>query len=545
MSKATVVQHTRHSNGRSRWFRDALVVVAVVTATVVGSPTGSASVGRTGSPALGGDTASVPVPDPVDAGTGSSPSRDVAAVEKRQSLAPQLATAPVNGFARSSVKAVVADGAPLPYQLSAPVTKAVPVPSAPDGVPLRVIAGTAYEHPSNQAVWGLQQLESYRLVADPFYLERARAAAQHLVDNSVASRGALWFPYPFDFTVGGDPSVLMPAPWYSAMAQGEALSLFVRLWAVTGDPTWRQAAEQTLASLSEGPQAGLPWVSFVDTTGHLWLEEYPRDPTSRSERVLNGSIFGLYGLYDYLRLVPESAASTASRARAAQLFDGAATTVRYYALSTFRAPGWISRYSLLHVIRNPHYHEVHTGQLLQLQYITGLSWYAGAADVLRGDYPTPSQPGSVGFASGLHRAYRFDSKGAVTASMTRTLPAASGAPNDLRRRIVGRGIYYHITKGAFAGWWVAESWPATYQRSIILRHDYLPERHVTMRAGTWTAYQYNPQGVVTARTTATYAAATSAPGSASALVHGQLHVLITRGRYAGYWLPVVSGVAIQ
>lgn len=363
--------------------------------------------------------------------------------------------------------------------------------------------------------------------------------------TSVASRGALWFPYPFDFAIAGDQSVLMPAPWYSAMAQGGALSLFARLWAVTGEPEWREAAERTLTSLSLGPEAGLPWVSFVDPSGHLWLEEYPRDPRERSERVLNGSIFALYGLYDYLRLVPESAEASAGRARAAELFDGGATTVQYYALSSFRAATWISRYSLLHVIRNPHYHEVHTQQLLQLQYLTGRSWYAGAADTFRGDYPTASQPGSVGFAAGSHWAYRFDSAGRVTASMSRTLPAASGAPNDLRQRIRGRGIYYRITKGAFAGWWVAEAWPARYQRSLVLRHNYFPDRQVTLRAGTWTAYQYSPSAVVTARRSGTYAAPTSAPASASAVIHGQLHLMISRGRYAGYWLPVTTGVTLR
>jgi hypothetical protein len=410
---------------------------------------------------------------------------------------------------------------------------------------LRYIKGKAYDHPSNQAVWGIQQLESHRLTGDRFYLDRAVAAAQHLIDTSVSSRGALWFPYPFDFAIAGDQSVLMPAPWYSAMAQGGVLSLFVRLWALTGDPAWRQAAEQTLTSLSLGPEAGLPWVSFVDPSGHLWLEEYPRDPTERSERVLNGSVFGLYGLHDYLRLVPESAESSASRARAAQLFDGGATTVRFYALSTFRALGWISRYSLLHVIRNPHYHEVHTEQLLQLQYLTGLSWFAQAADLFRGDYPTASHPGSVGFAAGTHRAYRFDSAGRVTASMSKKLPAASGAPNDLRRRIRGHGVHYRITKGAFAGWWVAEAWPSAYNRSLILRHNYIPDRQVTLRSGTWTAYKYSPTAAVVARKVGSYAAQTSAPASSSAIIHGQLHVLISRGRYAGYWLPVTAGVTMR
>lgn len=523
----------------------AAVAVVVGAAAALGGATSDATPAARAAVAAPTTASDGTVPDPLDVGTALPPSRDVAAVEERQSRALQLTPILVGGFRTSSIRAVVAEGAPMPYQRSAPVTKAAPDPSAPDGVPLRVIRGVAYDHPSNQAVWGIQQLESYRLTDDPYYLEKAVAAARHLMGYSVTSRGARWFPYPFDFVIAGDQSVLMPAPWYSAMAQGGVLSLFVRLWAVTGDTEWREAAEQTLTSLSLGPSTGLPWVSFVDGSDHLWLEEYPRDPQERSERVLNGSIWALYGLHDYLRLVPETPDSSASRARAAQLFDGGATTVRYYALSTFRAPNWISRYSLLHVIRNPHYHEVHTQQLLQLQYLTGSPWFARAADVFRADYPTATPLGSMGFAAGWHRAYTFDSKGRVTASKTRTLPAPSGAPYDIRRRIQNHVIYYHVTKGAFAGWWVPEGWPRRYHRSLLLRHDYFPTRQVTLRAGTWTAYQYSESATVTARRSGTYLSTTSAPASASAIIHGQFHFLISQGRFAGYWLPVTSGITVE
>ena len=266
----------------------------------------------------------------------------------------------------------------------------------------------------------------------------------------------------------------------------------------------------------------------------------------RSERVLNGSIFALYGLYDYIRLVPESTQSSSMRALAARLFDGGVTTVRANALNVFRAPGCISRLiQMLHNIRDAHYQEVHTQQLLQLEYLTGQSWFAQASDLFRGDYPDASQPGSVAFAAGSHLAYRFDGASKITASMSRKLPTPSGAPNgppsaDPR----GRGIYFHITKGVFAGWWVPEVWPATYQRSVLLRHDYFPSRQVTLRAGTWTAYRYNSSAAALAHRTGSYASPTSAPVSASAVIHGQLHLLISRGRYAGYWLPMTSGVTL-
>ncbi|WP_406832462.1 D-glucuronyl C5-epimerase family protein [Pedococcus sp. KACC 23699] len=484
------------------------------------------------------------MPDPLELGTVFPPSRDVAAVERSQSLASPRAATTLATFNRSGIQPVMNARAPLPYELKTPATKTTPVPSTAAGVPLRYLNGKAYDHPSNQAVWGIQQLESYRLTGDDFYLDRAQAAGKHLLDTSVASRGALWFPYPIDFVLAGDKSVLMRAPWYSAMAQGGVLSLFIRLWAVTGEQQWRAAAVQTLASLTLAPLAGQPWVTHVDASGYLWLEEYPRDPEFRSERVLNGSIFALYGLHDYWRLAPAFTETTAARALAVRFFDGGATTVDAYASRVFRAPGWISRYSLLHVIRNPYYHDVHTRQLLQLQYLTAQSRFAQAADLFRSDYPVASQPGSIFFAAGTHPAYKFDGAGGVTSSMSRRLPASSSAPNDERRRIRNHGIYYHMTKGAFQGWWVPEAWPSTYQRSILLRHNYFPDRQVRLQHGNWTAYQYDSFGTPTARRSAYYASPTSAPASASAIIHGQLHLLISRGRYAGCWLPVTPGVTL-
>ena len=157
------------------------------TAVFAGPLTASATTG------VGGPVraASVTVPDPLDVGTALPPSRDVPAVESRQSKSPRgtsgssrrLGASATQGdpsvlaaFATSGFRAVVTPGAPTPYELTVPLTKDRQEPSTPAGVPLRYINGKAYDHPSNQAVWGIQQLESYRLVGDRSYLDRGRAA---------------------------------------------------------------------------------------------------------------------------------------------------------------------------------------------------------------------------------------------------------------------------------------------------------------------------------------------------------------------------------
>lgn len=510
----------------------------------------------TGAPALADDrlpdrrpaVSEQAIPDLLDVGRAGPPSRDVAAVISGQQRRSTLAATPTPGLPDFQISgaAPVAVGDPwLPYALAAPVGKTVPTPSTETGVPLRLVDGVAHEHPSNQAVFGLRWLESYRLTGDRWYLTHALAAGQHLVDKAVRSRDALWFAYTFDFAVAGDASVNMPAPWYSAMAQGGALSLFTRLWQTTQDATWLTAATETMRSLSLPPAEGLPWVTHVDDGGLLWLEEYPRLPTSRSERVLNGSIFAIYGVYDYLRLVPVAAETEQLHADGRRVFDGAVTTVRQTAATAFRRPSWISRYSLLHNIANAHYQAVHREQLLSLQHLTGTSWFAQVADVYRADYPDPVQPGQVTFVRGWHTGYRFDSGGRVTGHLTKWLPSASSAPADRRQRIRLHGIYYRVTKGAFAGYWVPEAASRVALRRFVLRHDYLPHRPVTLAAGTWTGYRFvSGTTTVSSSTRATYSRPTSTTFIASAVINGRLHVLVDRGRYAGYWLPVLSGVSL-
>ena len=153
------------------------------------------------------------------------------------------------------------------------------------GVMHKRINEVLYDHPTRQAMAALSTLDGYRLtgetLADP---ERARNNANHLLINAVHFGEALYFPFPFDFSVDADPGATLTAPWFSALSQGMALSAFVRLFEATKEPKWRAAAEQTFASFrTPGPVTGRPWVVYVDPEGYLWLRNTRVDP-SRTER---------------------------------------------------------------------------------------------------------------------------------------------------------------------------------------------------------------------------------------------------------------------
>lgn len=405
------------------------------------------------------------------------------------------------------------------------------------GVRMVELDGVLHDHPVAQAQYGLRNLTAYQQTGDPFFLDRAVMQAQRLVYRRVESRQAWWFPYQFDFTVQGDVDYVAEAPWYSAMAQGQALSLFTRLADATGDARWREAADATFAGFLVEPHPDEPWGTWVDDTGSLWLEEYPRWPASSSSRVLNGHIFAALGLYDYHWL-------TAS-AQARELYDGALTTVLETFETGFRRPGWVSEYSLFHARPNARYHQIHIGELLTLYRQTAHVAFAAMADELRADFPAPAQSGTMRLAAGAHVLYRFGRDGRIAEHREIELDDASSAPVDTRQRIEGRGIHLRVSGGPYDGWWLEERAGQRYVMGPVVVHDYEPPRRFTLEPGTYTGVTYDGDGVRSGEQTAAFAERTDATFDASAVVDGTPSIRVADGVLAGHWLPVTAAVTLD
>ena len=85
----------------------------------------------------------------------------------------------------------------------------------------------------------------------------------------------------------------LPPGWYSAMAQGHAMSTLVRAYIRTKNPVYLRTAEKGLDLFEINSAQGGVKAKFADT--YDWYEEYPTTPSSF---VLNGFIYSLFGLYD-------------------------------------------------------------------------------------------------------------------------------------------------------------------------------------------------------------------------------------------------------
>ncbi|MBA2531930.1 MAG: hypothetical protein H0V23_07470 [Nocardioidaceae bacterium] len=249
----------------------------------------------------------------------------------------------------------------------------------------RVTYREKYRYPFLNASYAIASLERYRRTSDVRWLRRAEVAVDQALDSA---RGGL-LPHTFADT---DPfEVQLPVPDYTARAQGLMLSALSRLYTVTKDQRWRDAADEVFAPLMlfRGFFAGAaaapdPWLSVVDADGYLWFERYTHSTAPIGE--LEGQIWTILGLYDY----QDKLADTAEERRLARalLAGGIATTRRY--LPETRVPHQVSVTSIAAQAHDPNQHRVVQAQLLTLAHITGEALFERYARLFQKDIQIPS-----------------------------------------------------------------------------------------------------------------------------------------------------------
>lgn len=244
-------------------------------------------------------------------------------------------------------------------------------PTDQDGIILYL---NQYYHPVLIANTGLAYIDGYRKTNNQEYLNQAEKYAHKLQEISVVSRGAIYFPYANDFALHGINDDIMKAPWYSGMAQGQTLALFVRLYEVTNKKEYLETANKIFNSFTNLKGESNLWTVLVDNNGYYWIEEFPKD---ESDDTLNGFIYGLYGVYDYYELTKNQEAK--------KVFQGSLTTLKHY-LPQFRVEGGISYYCLKHKKQDAGYHKKHIKQLNMLFSMTGDKFFKEMADNFYNDY---------------------------------------------------------------------------------------------------------------------------------------------------------------
>lgn len=234
-----------------------------------------------------------------------------------------------------------------------------PGPFNDDGIPLLNYHGKIgiQYNPIAVSQYGLGNFNLYKRTKNNTYKKKFIKAADWLINNIEKNKyGINIWNHKFDW----EYFQTLNAPWYSALAQGQAISLLVRAFIETKNDNYFLVANKAFEALIKETNEG--GVLHIDRYGNWWLEEYLVEPPSH---VLNGFIWALWGVYDYFVVTKEQQAS--------KLYQNCLKTLNEN-LHRYDTGYW-SLYDLsnnrLRTIASPFYHSLHIVQLNILYKLTG------------------------------------------------------------------------------------------------------------------------------------------------------------------------------
>ncbi len=237
-----------------------------------------------------------------------------------------------------------------------------------DGIPLldyRGKIGRQY-NPIAIAQWGLGNFNQFCRSKDPERRRKFTLASDwlcaHLEQN--AGRVSVW-NHNFDW----EYRTPLRAPWYSALAQGQGISLLLRAYRETMNEEYLGAAGRAFQSFQKSTADG--GVTFTDPNNDLWFEEYTVTPPTH---ILNGFIWAAWGVYDYYLATQNASAQELFRSAVKTLRDN----LKHYDLgfwSLYEQSG-----TRLPMVASPFYHRLHIVQLRVMHKLTREHVFAQYAD---------------------------------------------------------------------------------------------------------------------------------------------------------------------
>jgi len=203
--------------------------------------------------------------------------------------------------------------------------------------------------------YGLACYNQYKRTNNSKWFNRFMAQVNwHEKNLKKNNKGIYLFYADFDWDYHG----IVKAPWASGLAQGNALSLFVRAYTETQDKKYLDICEKLFESMITEIKDG----GVLNKDGNnYWIEEMLASP----KHILNGFMWAIMGIYDYYLLTKNKKVKI--------WFDRFINTVKnnlnifdtgywsLYELSNSRVPMFASIF----------YHSLHIVQLKILYNMTG------------------------------------------------------------------------------------------------------------------------------------------------------------------------------
>lgn len=203
------------------------------------------------------------------------------------------------------------------------------------------------------AQYALAQWNAYLKTGDEESKKSFIIQAQWLVAHeSNVSHDAGGWPFPLP-----SRDYFAATPWLSALIQGNAISVLVRAYILTGEGIFLQVARRAVRTFELDIHDGGVSTS-IDNEG-IFFEEVAAYPAAH---ILNGYIFSLFGLYDYVSVTNDT--------RIDGLIERSLATM-HVVIDTYDLGYW-SSYDLLYKSPAPRfYHDQHSVLLEALSRYSG------------------------------------------------------------------------------------------------------------------------------------------------------------------------------
>lgn len=240
--------------------------------------------------------------------------------------------------------------------------------------PQYMIDGVEYAHPVNTVHYALFKYNKYIFTGENHFLEEFLDISDSLLED-MKPNGSL--EYGFEYKDYVTKTYFKPG-WISCMAQGEAISVYARAFAITRDYKYYEGAKKSYSFMFTPKEDGgcLATLEDLDTrfSNNIFLEEYITYP--KNHYTLNGYMFSMIGVYDILSLMEEERDiyQYVVREDFVDLISTLKIVLPYYDLDNF------SSYDLAHITMPEYrlfpdvsakYHKIHICQLDLLYKVTG------------------------------------------------------------------------------------------------------------------------------------------------------------------------------
>lgn len=224
-----------------------------------------------------------------------------------------------------------------------------------NGVPMRKYLNFNIQYnPTRIAAYALLYWNKYILTESEEYKEIFLKQVHWFENSAKEVHNNLTWTYEFDYGP-------LKAPWISAMAHGEAISVLTRAFLLTGDEKYKNIILNAINIYDITVDQGSMQSTFPD--GSICFEEYP---IPNPQHIFNGNNYAIFGLYDYCKYInPEDHQKQ-------ELLNKAINALKQN-LKNYDNKFWSLYHFPVEKISNPttaYYHDLHIGQLEALFYLT-------------------------------------------------------------------------------------------------------------------------------------------------------------------------------